>query len=256
MPLSRQCVSFDCAPRAGIPSQARCIFPSQAKRRVGGGKAGYRRTIATNPVPTNRNRLPAAFNNNDRRIGQSRIPLSKNLSALNDLGAHFFIAVCSSVLGPPGALEELPGPRTNLNHNSHSSRASRSHLSAHGRKRATAAAPRSVALELMLQSGGRLNNRAVSVLTVIAAEPGLSNTEIAESVGISGKSHISKLLARLAQRGVVENTVDAALPFEANAWQLTASGIELESAIRGDGRPAATSTSHTARRPATTKEKR
>ena len=41
MPSFRHCVSFNTAPRAAMPSQARAIFPSQAKRRVGGGKVGF-----------------------------------------------------------------------------------------------------------------------------------------------------------------------------------------------------------------------
>jgi DNA-binding MarR family transcriptional regulator len=91
---------------------------------------------------------------------------------------------------------------------------------------------RSAALDLVEGTGGRLNHRTVSVLRVIATEPGLSNTEIAEHLGVKAKSHTSRLLARLARRGLIENTIDAALPFEANAWQLTTSGRELESAIR------------------------
>ena len=99
------------------------------------------------------------------------------------------------------------------------------------RQEAPAPAVRSVALDLMLQSGGRLSDRAVSVLRLIAVEPGLSNSEIALRVGTSSSSHMSTLLARLARRGLIENAMDAAL-FEANAWQLTASGKQLETAIR------------------------
>jgi DNA-binding MarR family transcriptional regulator len=94
------------------------------------------------------------------------------------------------------------------------------------------AVQRKLALDLLRDRGGRLNHRTVSVLRVIAAEPGLGNTEIAERLGVNAKSDTSRLLARLAQRGPIENTVDAALPFEANVWQLTASGRELEAAIR------------------------
>jgi DNA-binding MarR family transcriptional regulator len=91
---------------------------------------------------------------------------------------------------------------------------------------------RSAALDLLHDSDGRLNNRTVSVLRLIAAEPGLSNAEVAERLGVKAKSHTSRLLARLARFGLIENTLDAGLPFEANAWQLTGSGIELERAIR------------------------
>ena len=88
---------------------------------------------------------------------------------------------------------------------------------------------RNAPVDALRLSGGRLNNRTVSVLRLIALEPGLGNTEVAERIGVKAKSHTSRLLARLSRRGLIENTVDAPLPFEANAWQLTASGRELES---------------------------
>jgi hypothetical protein len=101
-----------------------------------------------------------------------------------------------------------------------------------------------------------VNYPAVSVLMILVAEPRLSNSEVAERVCISGRSHMSMLLARLREQRVVENTVDAPLPFEANAWQLTASGRELETAIPDYGRATATRTSPTTRPPAPTKETR
>jgi len=95
--------------------------------------------------------------------------------------------------------------------------------------RETPAPPRSLALDLMWESGGRLSHRAVSVLRVSAAEPGLSNVEIALRVGISNQNSMSQLLARLARRGLIENTRTGG---RYNVWQLTAAGRELESAIR------------------------
>jgi DNA-binding MarR family transcriptional regulator len=95
--------------------------------------------------------------------------------------------------------------------------------------RETPAPPHSVALHLMWQSGGRLSDRAASVLRVSAAEPGLSNNDIALRVGISDENSMSQLLARLARRGLIENTRTGG---RYNVWQLTASGSELESAIR------------------------
>jgi DNA-binding MarR family transcriptional regulator len=90
---------------------------------------------------------------------------------------------------------------------------------------------RSLAVALLHDRGGRLNHRVVSVLRVIGAEPELSNNEISERVGIEAKGHASTLLARLARFGLIENLVVDPAPFEANAWQLTASGRELESAM-------------------------
>jgi len=97
--------------------------------------------------------------------------------------------------------------------------------------RETPAPPRSVALDLMWQSGGRLSDRDASVLRVSAAEPGLSNNEIALRVGISDENSMSQLLARLARRGLIENTRTGG---RYNVWQLTAAGRELETAIRNE----------------------
>jgi DNA-binding MarR family transcriptional regulator len=92
---------------------------------------------------------------------------------------------------------------------------------------------RSLALDLLKDRGGRLNHRVVSVVRLLAAEPGHSNNEIAIRVGIEGKGHASMLLARLARFGLIENTRTGG---RENEWQLTASGIELDTAIRHDTR--------------------
>jgi DNA-binding MarR family transcriptional regulator len=95
-----------------------------------------------------------------------------------------------------------------------------------------AALRRQLASGLLRDRGGRLNHRVVSVLGVIAAEPQLSNKEIAERVGITAKGHASTLLARLARFELIENLAVDPAPFEANAWQLTEAGDELRAAIR------------------------
>lgn len=79
-----------------------------------------------------------------------------------------------------------------------------------------------------------LNHRCVWLLKTIAAEPGLSNKELAERVGILGKSHISRLLACLRQRGLIANTQEDPTPAVPNAWVLTGAGLELERAIRDE----------------------
>jgi DNA-binding MarR family transcriptional regulator len=83
----------------------------------------------------------------------------------------------------------------------------------------------------MLRERGRLNHRVASLLPVIAAEPDLSNNEIAERIGMVGKAHTSELLARMARFGLIENRVAEPLPFAANAWRLTPSGRELAAAL-------------------------
>ncbi len=94
--------------------------------------------------------------------------------------------------------------------------------------RESAAPQRSVAVDLMRDAGGRLNHRSVSVLSVIGGEPGLSNSGVALRVGVAGRSHISRLLARMARLGLIENVRSGG---RENVWQLTARGKELERAI-------------------------
>jgi DNA-binding MarR family transcriptional regulator len=113
------------------------------------------------------------------------------------------------------------------------------------RREAPAARDRTVALDLVSEAGGRLNHRVVAVLNAIGAQPGLSNQEIAERVGVESKAHASMLLARLARFGLIENQVVNAAPFEANAWRLTASGKRLETTIQhGRGPTAARAPQH------------
>jgi DNA-binding MarR family transcriptional regulator len=100
------------------------------------------------------------------------------------------------------------------------------------REEAPAPASRTVASDLLGEAGGRLNHRVVAVLGAIATEPGLSNQELAERVGIDSKGHASLLLARLARFGLIENQVLDPTPFTANAWRLTTSGRQLQAAIR------------------------
>jgi DNA-binding MarR family transcriptional regulator len=92
---------------------------------------------------------------------------------------------------------------------------------------------RSLALDMLRVRGGRLNHRVVSVLLLIAANPGLSNNDIALRVHIEGKGDASRLLARLARFGLIENTRTGG---RENEWHLTTSGVELETAIRDDSR--------------------
>jgi DNA-binding MarR family transcriptional regulator/phage shock protein PspC (stress-responsive transcriptional regulator) len=94
--------------------------------------------------------------------------------------------------------------------------------------RETPALPRSVALELMWESGGRLSDSAIGVLRVVGAEPGLSNNDVALRVGIADKNSTSQLLARLSKRGLIENARNGG---RQNVWQLTAAGESLERAI-------------------------
>jgi DNA-binding MarR family transcriptional regulator len=93
---------------------------------------------------------------------------------------------------------------------------------------------RNVALDILKDQGGRLNHRVVSVLRLIAAEPGLSNLEIAQQLGVQSKAHASRLLARLARFGLIETQVVDPAPFEAHAWRLTRSGQQFAATVLAD----------------------
>jgi DNA-binding MarR family transcriptional regulator len=94
---------------------------------------------------------------------------------------------------------------------------------------------RSIALDLMRHSGGRLSDTAGSVLRVIGAEPGVSNNDIAARVGIADENNMSQLLARLANRELVKNTREGG---KFNVWHLTPAGEKIERAVWAETPPA------------------
>jgi AcrR family transcriptional regulator len=78
----------------------------------------------------------------------------------------------------------------------------------------------------------RLTYRTAKVLEAIALHPGASNAQLSTRVGISDQGQISKLLARLARLGLIENKGVGQVRGGANAWVLTRGGRELEASIR------------------------
>jgi AcrR family transcriptional regulator/DNA-binding MarR family transcriptional regulator len=80
-------------------------------------------------------------------------------------------------------------------------------------------------------AGFRLTVRTQLVLTAVAENVGASNREIAAAAGIRDQGQISKLLARLADRGLVHNAAHATAGFP-KAWRLTPSGEALLHATR------------------------
>jgi DNA-binding MarR family transcriptional regulator len=77
----------------------------------------------------------------------------------------------------------------------------------------------------------RLTYRTVKVLTAIGERPGASNREISIAAGVGDQGQISKLLARLARLGLVENAGDGHTHRAPNAWSLTERGWEVRRAI-------------------------
>jgi AcrR family transcriptional regulator len=80
----------------------------------------------------------------------------------------------------------------------------------------------------------RLTYRTVRVVVAVAAEPGLSNRQVGERAGLGDEGQISKLLARLARLGLMENRGEGQAKGGANAWHLTRRGEELGRAFGRD----------------------
>jgi AcrR family transcriptional regulator len=77
----------------------------------------------------------------------------------------------------------------------------------------------------------RLTYRTVCVLMAVAAHPGSSNRTVADGSGISDQGQISKLLARLHNLGLIENTGAGPARGEPNAWTLTQKGWDVHATI-------------------------
>lgn len=77
----------------------------------------------------------------------------------------------------------------------------------------------------------RLTYRTVRVLVAIAAHPGSSNRVIAETAEVTDQGQMSRLLARLNDIGLIENTGGGAVRGEPNAWTLTDKGWRVQGAI-------------------------
>jgi AcrR family transcriptional regulator/DNA-binding MarR family transcriptional regulator len=87
-------------------------------------------------------------------------------------------------------------------------------------------------------AGFRLTVRTHLVLTAVAENVGASNREIASAAGVRDEGQISKLLARLQDRGLIHNTAGMTAGFP-KAWQLTPRGEALIHASRPPSRSAA-----------------
>lgn len=78
----------------------------------------------------------------------------------------------------------------------------------------------------------RLTYRTVRVLSAVAGRPEAMNWQIAVDAGIADQGQISKLLARLARLGIVENLRPGHHGRGENAWRLTGLGERLERQMR------------------------
>jgi DNA-binding MarR family transcriptional regulator len=94
-----------------------------------------------------------------------------------------------------------------------------------------ATAEPAVTPDVLRGAAGRLNPRAVSVLLVIADDPGLNNQVVSRRSGVKDQGHISRILRRLHRLGLIENFSHTGVS-ASNAWRLTTSGRAIESALR------------------------
>jgi AcrR family transcriptional regulator len=78
----------------------------------------------------------------------------------------------------------------------------------------------------------RLTYRTVRVLLAIASEPGASNREVAKHAGVADQGQMSKLLTRLENLGLIDNTGNGAPRGEPNEWTLTDKGQEVRLTIQ------------------------
>ncbi len=79
----------------------------------------------------------------------------------------------------------------------------------------------------------RVTYRTVRVLYAIAQTPGASNRMVSFDAGVIDQGQISKLLSRLENLGLIENTRDSYDTRGHNAWCLTELGARVQRATRG-----------------------
>jgi DNA-binding MarR family transcriptional regulator len=77
----------------------------------------------------------------------------------------------------------------------------------------------------------RLTYRTIRVLLAIGEQPGASNREIGAAAGIEDQGQISKLLARLARLGLIDNAGLGHHTGSPNEWALTQKGRHLQNTI-------------------------
>jgi hypothetical protein len=93
-------------------------------------------------------------------------------------------------------------------------------------------------------AGGRrlyATRRTRLALRAIAAAPRSSNREVGRAAGLCDEGQVSKLLRRLAERGLIENVGFGQKGGQANAWLLTARGERMLTRLgepAGEGRSA------------------
>jgi len=85
----------------------------------------------------------------------------------------------------------------------------------------------------------RLTYRTTRVLECVAKDPGASNRQVADLAGISDQGQVSKLLSRLERLGLLDNAGKSRPKGEANAWELTSTGMHVIRSINRGVLPSA-----------------
>lgn len=78
----------------------------------------------------------------------------------------------------------------------------------------------------------RMTYRTTRVLESIGEHPGATNSAIARLAGITDQGQVSKLLARLSDRGLIANGGDLRYKWSVNTWSLTPSGEAFIQGVR------------------------
>jgi AcrR family transcriptional regulator len=97
-------------------------------------------------------------------------------------------------------------------------------------KRSERPTPAPARADPLAELGMRVTYRTMRVLYAVGEQPGASNRAVGHAAGIEDQGQISKLLARLARLGLIENTGDGAKGAP-NAWSLTERGEGLSQAV-------------------------
>jgi AcrR family transcriptional regulator/DNA-binding MarR family transcriptional regulator len=78
----------------------------------------------------------------------------------------------------------------------------------------------------------RLTARTQMALAAVAGRPGLNNREVSEIIGLADQGQVSRMMKRLQEQGLVENTPEPAKRL-ARAWRPTSDGEAAIDAHRG-----------------------
>ncbi len=78
----------------------------------------------------------------------------------------------------------------------------------------------------------RVTYLTAKVLEYLAGNPGASNRQIADHIGVVDEGQMSKLLTRIERLELIENPGRVRVKGAPNAWTLTGIGVEAERAVR------------------------